>query len=170
MNKIVLLAIFLMSLTTTQAQDKINWMTMNEALAAQEKKPKKIIIDFYTDWCGWCKRLDKDVYENKDVVKYINKNFYAVKFDAEGTETVSYKGKTFTNPGWQEGRRRNSTHQLAQYFRVSGYPNTVFLEENGAVLNQVPGYLKADQYQKLLSYFYSNAYKSKTWAEFTSGK
>ena len=170
MKRILILCILLVGLTSVQAQDKIKWMSMNEALAAQKNNPKKILIDFYTDWCGWCKKLDKDIYESKDFINYINKNFYAVKFDAEGTEEVQYKGKTFTNPGYQEGRRRNTTHQVAQYFRVSGYPNTVFLNDDGTVLNQVPGYLKPKDFKMVLDYFYTDAYKNQTWAQFTEGK
>ncbi|NQY07292.1 MAG: thioredoxin fold domain-containing protein [Flavobacteriaceae bacterium] len=172
MKKIVFLMVLLIGLTAFKSEtnkpveSKINWVTMNEALKAQEKNPKKILIDFYTDWCGWCKRLDKDVYEKADMIKYINKNFYAVKFDAEGTEKVTYKGREFTNPGYREGARRNSTHQLAQYFRVSGYPNTVFLDDDGAVLNQVPGYHKAPDFKMILEYFRSNSYKTTSFADF----
>jgi thioredoxin-related protein len=170
MKKIFFLMIFLVGFLTAHAQKKINWITMNEALAAQKETPKKILIDFYTDWCGWCKKLDKDIYENETFIQYINANYYAVKFDAEGTERVNYKGRTFSNPGFKEGLRRNTTHQIARYFNVSGYPNTVFLDDTGAVLNQVPGYHKPDDFKMILDFFYTNAYKTQSWTEFTKGK
>ena len=81
----------------TQAQE-IKWMSMNDALEAQKKEPKKIFMDVYTDWCGPCKLLDKKTFHNKDVVSYVNKNYYAVKFNAEGTEEIKYNDFTYTNP------------------------------------------------------------------------
>lgn len=84
--------------TYVQAQETIKWVTFNEALELQKKKPKKIFMDVYTDWCGPCKMLDKQTFHNPDVVKYINEHYYAVKFNGEGNETVAYQGKTYSNP------------------------------------------------------------------------
>ncbi|MFT6127061.1 MAG: hypothetical protein ACJAVA_001543, partial [Flavobacteriaceae bacterium] len=52
MKKFLLLAIILLGLTQVNAQDKIKWMSMNDALAAQKEHPKKIFMDVYTVWCG----------------------------------------------------------------------------------------------------------------------
>ena len=91
MKKGLLMFIALIALNfTANAQDtKINWMTMNEALDAQAKNPKKIMMDAYTDWCGPCKMLDKNTFQNPDVVKYVNEHYYAVKFNAEGEGDIS---------------------------------------------------------------------------------
>jgi len=96
MKKILIIATVLISAVTT-AQE-IKWMSMNEALEAQKENPKKIFMDVYTDWCGPCKLLDKKTFANKDVANYVNKHFYAVKFNAEGTEKVDYQDFTYTNP------------------------------------------------------------------------
>ena len=103
MKKLILLLI-LLSAGTLTAQ-KINWMTMNEALAAQKKEPKKIFMDVYTDWCGPCKLLDRNTFSNKKVINFINENYYAVKFNAEGTEEITYQDFTYTNPNYKEGRK-----------------------------------------------------------------
>ena len=84
----------------TVAVEQIKWMTWNEAIAAQKldrdnhnknKKenpaPKKIFLDIYTGWCGWCKKMDRSTFKAAEVVRYMNKYFYAVKLDAEMTET-----------------------------------------------------------------------------------
>ena len=76
---------------------QINWVTFEEALKLQKKKPKKIMMDVYTNWCGPCKMLDKNTFSNPDVIAYVNKHYYAVKFNAEGNSTETYDGKTFTN-------------------------------------------------------------------------
>ena len=72
-------------------------MTLDEARAAQKKEPKKIFMDVYTNWCGPCKLLDKNTFQNPDVSRYISEHFYAVKFNAEGTEEIAFIIKN-TNP------------------------------------------------------------------------
>ena len=114
MKKKVLIVILILVISPLYAQDGIRWISMNEALEAQKEAPKKILMDVYTSWCGPCKLLDKNTFGNKDVIKYVNKNYYPVKFNAEGTESVTYQDFTYTNPNYQEGRKgRNSQHLLA---------------------------------------------------------
>lgn len=135
MKKLILFfAVALMTSITAVAQE-INWMTFEEALKAQKKEPKKIMMDVYTNWCGPCKMLDKNTFQNMDVATYVNKNYYAVKFNAEGNELISYKGRTFDNPNYKEElkNRRNGVHNLTRYFKVGAYPTVVYLDENGEV-------------------------------------
>ena len=96
MKKLLLFSLLIFTVSTIQAQE-IKWMSMNEALKAQKKEPKKIFVDAYTTWCGPCKMLDKNTFANKDVAEYINKHYYAVKFNVEGNEVVNYKDKVFEN-------------------------------------------------------------------------
>ena len=127
MKQTLLVALFIVLVSPLYAQDEIRWMSMNEALEAQKKVPKKIIMDVYTSWCGPCKLLDKNTFGNKDVIKFVNNNYYPVKFNAEGTESITYQDFTYTNPNYQEGRKgRNSQHLLANALKISGYPTIVF--------------------------------------------
>jgi len=87
--KKILVLITLFASVSIYAQ-KINWVTMEEALELQKKKPRKIIMDVYTEWCGPCKMLDRNTFKNKDVANYINKNYYAVKFNGEGNDEIKY--------------------------------------------------------------------------------
>lgn len=141
---------------------EINWMTFEEALAAQKKNPKKIFVDAYTVWCGPCKMLDKNTFKNADVVEYVNKNYYSVKFNAQGNETINFKGKTYTNPKYdpKKASKRNSSHQLANFFRISAYPTMLFLDEEATFLTPVKGYKTPQQLELYLKLFASDDYKN----------
>ena len=108
-------SIFLMLVAVVASAQEIKWMSMNDALAAQKKTPKKIFMDVYTTWCGPCRLLSEKTFKNKDLVKYINDNFYAVKFNAEGNEEVVYNGTTYKNNNYDPAKAntRNGMHDFA---------------------------------------------------------
>ncbi len=169
--KITLGLLIVFSLSTVQSQAQIKWMTMNEALAAQAQKPKKIFMDVYTDWCGPCKMLDKNTFSNKRLVRYVNKHYYAVKFNGEGTESITYKDFTYTNPNHQPERKgRNAQHFFADALRINAYPSLVFFDENGELIQALPGYKSAQELEIFLKMVASDDYKNITtepaWAEY----
>ena len=150
---------------------KINWMSFEQAIAAQKKNPKKIIMDAYTDWCGPCKMLDANTFSNPDLIKYVNDNFYAVKFDAEGNEIINFKGKTYTNPNYDpaKDKMRNSSHQLSIYYQIRSYPTILFIDEQATTLSPVIGYKTPQQLEIYLKLFGSNDYKNiKTTEDWTN--
>ena len=161
MKKNILLFAFLLIVSITANAQKINWMTFDEALAAQDKNPKKIMMDVYTNWCGPCKMLDKNTFGNKDVINYVNQNYYAVKFNAEGNEVVTFNNKTFSNPNYKAElkNRRNSTHQLSRYLNVSAYPTVVFFDEDSKVIAPIRGYQRPQQIELYLKMFSTDKYK-----------
>lgn len=143
---------------------EVNWISVEEAYTLSQTTPKKIIIDVYTDWCGWCKRMDATTYSNATIVNYINDNFYAVKFDAEQKADVTINGTTYKYVG--EGRR--GYHELAAALLQGqmSYPSTVFLDEKFGMIQPVPGYMDAAGIEPILAFFATNAYKTKQWDEF----
>jgi len=127
-----------------------------KALQKAKKDDKKIIVDIYTTWCGWCVKMDNEVYTNKEVKKLIKENFVFVKLDAEGTNTIKYNGKEYTET------------DLAVYFEATGYPTTVFLEPDGKVIEykydkvtmkNLPGYFKTNDFLKMLEFINDEDYK-----------
>ncbi len=145
MRKMLFLFAFVLTAITSNAQE-IKWMPFNEALAAQKKNAKPIFVDVYTDWCGPCKMLDKNTFSDPKFVEFINKNYYAVKFNAEGNEEITFQGKKFTNPSFDRNRKgRNATHELTMFLQVPGYPTMIVIDKNGKVANTIVGYRTADE-------------------------
>ncbi len=155
------LLLFLLMFSVSWSFAQINWMSMNQALEAQKKEPKKIVIDFYTDWCGPCKMMEKRTYSHPEIVKYINSNYYAVKFNAEGTENVNYFERIFTNPNFKpKSKGRNALHEFAQFMNISGYPSVVFLDETGRPITSMMGFFSAKDLEPYLHMFASGEYKN----------
>ncbi|MFD1062144.1 thioredoxin family protein [Winogradskyella litorisediminis] len=152
---------FVLLLSLNVSAQKINWVTMEKAQELQKKEPRKIIMDVYTVWCGPCKMLDKNTFGNPDVANYINKNYYAVKFNGEGNEEVTFKGNTFTNPNYDPAKanRRNAPHQFASYLQVRAYPTMVFFDEDLNVIAPISGYLVPKQIEIYLKLFATNKHK-----------
>jgi len=150
---------------TTPATPKIKWMSFEEAYGLNKKKPKKIFIDVFTDWCGWCKRMDATTFSHPEIVDLMTRNFYCVKLNAERKDTLVIDGVTFTNPNPQ-GKR--STHQLAVELLHGqmSYPSYVFLNEKSQILTVVPGYQHAADFEAILHYFIDNAYIDQKWEEY----
>lgn len=159
---IAVLAVFLMPFLAT-SQDEIQWMTMNEALAAQKQHPKKIFMDVYTNWCGPCKLLDKNTFTHKELITYVNTHYYPVKFNAEGTEEIYYQDFNYTNPNYQPERKgRNATHFFADALRIRGYPSMVFFDETGNLIQDIPGYKTPEELEIYLKMVATDDYKEIT--------
>ena len=172
---IILLAITSIFITNNiNAQDstnaKINWMTFEEAVKLNETAPKKIFIDVYTDWCGWCTKMDQTTFIDPAIVEYMNDNFYAVKFNAEQKEPVEFMGYTFINEA-AEGAKR-STHQLAAALLQGkmSYPSYVFMNEKNQAITVVPGYSKAEEFITILRFIGSDAFLTTPWEEFSKSQ
>jgi len=147
--------------------EKIKWYSFQEAYKLNKKKPKKIFIDVFTDWCGWCKKMDAETFTNPLIVKYMNKEYYCVKLNAEMKDTLEIDGVTFTNPN--PGSHR-STHQLANELLKNNmsYPSYVFLNEKSQWLTVVSGYQPSHEFEPIIHYFGDDAYLKTPWEEFKS--
>jgi thiol:disulfide interchange protein len=115
---------------TTATNGGLNWTADYPTALAQAKTEKKLVmVDLYTDWCSWCKKLDRDVYANGTVVEKLTKSFVVVKVNPE------------KNTGGRE---------LAKKFGTQGYPHIVFVNGNGDKVSEISGYVPADEFLKEL--------------------
>ena len=164
MKGAIYLLFFFVSLQLS-AQEHINWMTWDEAIAANTKLDKPIFVDVYTDWCGWCKRMDATTFLHPTIVKYMNEHYYAVKFNAERTDTIVFSGQTFVN---EAAGRNRSPHQLAMALldNKMSYPSYAFI---GNPWNKTvaPGYMGVADFEKVIRYFVEGAPKGLSFEDFS---
>ena len=158
MKKIIILLILFLISTSSVAQ--VHWMTLTQAIEAQKKEPRKILIDFYADWCAPCKDMEKQTYNHPEIAKIINESFYAVKFESDGNETVNYAGHTFTNPDYKNKKGKNALHQFSKYMNINMIPTMVFLDENTNPITSLSGFLKAKEVEPYFTMIASNEYKT----------
>lgn len=144
---------------------QIEWLSWEEAIVRNKQAPKKIMVDIYTEWCGWCKKMDKSVFADPVIAKYVSDNFYAVKFDAEQRESLEYSGHTFK---FKADAGRRGSHELAITLlegRMS-YPSIVYLDEGENRISISPGFKPADKFINELSFIKGEHYQTKTYREY----
>jgi thioredoxin-related protein len=122
------------------ARAEFAWRKWDDGLREAASARKPMLVDVSTDWCGWCRRMQRDVYARADVRDALDRGFVAVKLDAESRAAVRYESRALTEQG------------LAARFRVSGYPTTVFLRPDGSHLVNVPGYVPPERFLLLLRF------------------
>ena len=166
MKNSLLAAVLLITLTLAtcvtesyaQGSDQVRWMTFEEAVERSKTEKRKIFIDVYTDWCGWCKVMDKKTFSEPAVAKLLNEKYYPVKFNAEQREDIVYNGTTFK---FMEAGGRG-THQLAAALLNNqlSYPSVVFLNEDFAIIHILKGYRQAPEFHKFAEFIGGDFYKS----------
>lgn len=150
-----------------QVSDKaaIHWMTFEEAIESNKKKPKKVFVDLYTDWCTWCLRMEKVTFENPAIAEYINENFYPVKLDAETKRNINFNNYDYKFKANDTGK---GIHEMAVYLTRGkvNYPSVIFLDENMGNPQPVPGFQNPLLMDKLLKFFGEDYYKEIDWGLF----
>lgn len=159
LQKICLLCAILTIACTVRAQEeKVKWLTLSEAERLYNEQPKPYLFDVYTDWCGWCKHMDKTTYADPVVISFINRYFYPVKINAESADTVVFQHKKYLPV--QNGNKQLNGFAVDMLQGKLSYPTTVFRYDTMRVNLVVPGYLEAVKMEGFLLYFAENAYQS----------
>ncbi|MBT8231494.1 MAG: DUF255 domain-containing protein [Saprospiraceae bacterium] len=167
MRSFVLLILFtLLFGSDADAQKKVKWLTWEEALEKNQVEKKKIMVDVYTDWCGWCKKMEKSTFSTNVISEFINENFYPVKFNAEQKADIIFNNKVYKYVG---GFGRRGYHELAKEILRGkmSYPTVVFIDSNLDVIQPIPGFQDAKTFEMIMNYFEGNHYQKTPWRQFT---
>ena len=166
MKKVIIFLVLTVMAMNLSAQEEIKWHSIDEAIKLASTEPRVLVIDVYTDWCGWCKRMDATTFSDPGIVEIMNNQFYPVKLDAEGKEDIIIGERTFKFV--DNGRR--GYHEIAAIVtrgRLS-YPTISYVDAQGRVLEASPGYKTADQFRIYLAYYAEGAYKDQSFDEFSA--
>jgi thioredoxin-related protein len=140
-------AVGALAATQSKASAKVEWFRFNDALAKAKKEKKLILVEFYTDWCGYCKKFHRETLKNQEVTKALADNFVAVRLNAENPkERLEYRGKSLTNV------------EFTRYFGVKGYPTLAFLNSDGEPITLIPGFVPAKRFLPVLNYLHQECY------------
>ncbi|SFI63658.1 Thioredoxin-like [Kaistella treverensis] len=156
MKKISLfLALFFLIFTSGQ----IKWMTLEEAVEAQRTVPKKILIEFYTDICVTCKKMETETFNHPQIAENLQKNYYLVKFDAESKKNITLFGRKFSNLGTSKSKNGGSLHEFTKFMSVNAVPTTVFLDEQSMPITLLQGAITAKELEPYVTFISTDDYK-----------
>lgn len=171
---ITLLAIGLYSLShgfraeaiePVEKPEAIKWYNIEEAQKLSDSIPKRIFIDFSTSWCGWCKRMDAETFSNPVIAKYMNANYYCVKFDAETRDSVTFNGQKFYNRGAANTRSAHDFAITVLHGQLS-YPSYAIFDKPRTHITIMQGYMTADKFEPYLHYYAEEKETTMTYEEF----
>ncbi|HET7152401.1 MAG TPA: DUF255 domain-containing protein, partial [Candidatus Kapabacteria bacterium] len=125
---------------------KIEWKNLTDGMKLSHTTNKKILMDVYTDWCTWCKTMDKETYGEDTIIAYISDHFIPVRLNAESKDVRQIDTLQMTDA------------ELADAFNVTAYPTTIFIQSDGRPITSIPGYIKTDEFKNVLRYIAEDAY------------
>ena len=145
---------------TTSKEEGVKWFSINDIDSLKTLGEKKILIDVYTTWCPPCKKMDEYTFKDKRIAKYINTNFYPIKFNGESKESYIFKGETYLPT--------KKTHELTLALGISAYPTLLFFDEKGNLITKEAKFFSPNEMEIALQYIFGNHYKTSSYARFKS--
>lgn len=160
----ILIIVCLLSTAQVFSQNKVRWLTWEEAMKKQEKTPRKLLIDVITDRCGFCKKMDSNTFSEDHIAKYINENFYAIRFNASDKQEVVFRGQSYNYINTFAGGH----HELAADILGGNlqYPSIVFFDEGLEKLQNIPGYQGPEAFKMIINFYGEDFYKDTPWRKF----
>lgn len=157
-SKYIVILIFIIALALFafyKSDEKVvQWNNFQDGLELAKSENKKVLINVYTDWCKWCKKMDSEVFTNLDVLQYINNKFIPVKFNGESSNKIVYEGESFSHS------------EFIQAFGINGFPATIFLTSEGDPITVLPGFHKPDEYLRILKFIGDDIFKEMSFEEY----
>jgi thioredoxin-related protein len=164
--KLILLSAWVLVFSCAQkpvpGHESLKWLQLDEAVNNRKILNKPLLIDLYTDWCGWCKVMDKKTYTNAKVIEYISEHFYPVKINAESKEAFHWNGTVYNfNTAYK-------SNDFAIYLTKGrlAFPTTVIIPSDGSEPQAIPGYLEPKDLELIVKYFGEGAYGKMPFQDF----
>ncbi len=153
------LPLFFLPEINKSQNNEIEWFTIEEAIKKVKESPRKIFIDIYTDWCGYCKRMEKNTFSHPVIAQILNEKFYPVKLNAEQKEPIIFQGQKYINenPG---GLRSAHNFAIAILQGQMSYPSIAFFDEELNLITAIPGYRPPENLEPILIFFFDEEYKT----------
>lgn len=159
--KLFIFCSFLFCSLPVLGQNKIHWLTLEEAETQSQKIPKKLFIKISTTWCDWCKKMDQLTLAEPQIISYINENYYPVYINPESRQIIRWQGKEYKSV-------QSGPHLINEWVSVYlrgqiSFPSIIIIDENFSLIQSIPGYIDAYSMSCILNYFGSNAHKTIPW-------
>lgn len=152
---ILIIIISLFALNSLQAGESLKWYSFNEGYKKAVKENKYLLVDFFTDWCHWCKVMDEKTYSRQEIQKLLNKDFVIVKLNPEKGGEINFSGEKY------------SSADFAKAANVSGYPATGLFTRKGEFINTIVGYQETDKFKNLLNYISTENYQTMGFEDYS---
>lgn len=165
MKPILSLFIIFIVFQFAHAQETINWVSFEEAEYKQAQEQKAVLVFMHTDWCGWCKRMQRETFSNPTIISFINENFYAIDLDAEGADTILFKGQTFVNQNPGQKRQYHDLAKVLAQGRMS-FPTVIYLDSQMNGITSVPGFFPPEKFEPVINYYGTGAYRHSNWERY----
>ena len=133
----------------SQEQLQVKWLGFNDGLAKARTEDKPIFLEFYTDWCPYCRKFQKETVNDRKVSRMLAENFVYVRLNAEDTKNrIKFDGKSYTHV------------ELTQAFGIRSYPSLVFLDSTSKPITMLSGFVPPNQFATVLDYIQQKCYKT----------
>lgn len=147
--------------TPAGGEVSVTWYNFNEGLKLASEKRKHIVMDFYADWCGWCRKMEAEVFSDPEVAKNLRDNYICIRVhtDKNYNETIKFKNHVLTK------------QEFSMMLGVQGLPTVVFMDRDGNLITKIPGYINKETFLPLLSYIREECYQKKVaFKDYMDGK
>jgi thioredoxin-related protein len=143
------------------AAPKVTWYDFNEGMKLAAEKKKPVVMDFYADWCGWCRKMEAEVFSDKEVAARLRDGFICIRLhtDRNQGETIKYKNHVLTK------------QEFTQMLGIQGLPTVVFMDRQGTLITKIPGYINKSTFLPLLNFIGKECYqKNISFQDYLDGK
>ncbi len=138
----ILIPMLLVSFLSVANALAIQWIPYDQGLKTGKATHRKVFLNFYADWCGYCKKMDAETFKDPEVAQYLEENFVSIRVNSE------------------------KDADLARSYFVRGLPSSWFIDENGDKISDLPGFVPPDMFLTILKYIHSDSYQEMTFKEF----